>query len=199
MPTHMRGYFSSAQLKTAELHPGFSFTKDLPVLRTAGWTFSNPHVFGTLLFDLETDPRQAHPVVDDALELTMATALTELLRRTDAPPSQYERLGLPEHGAVTQAHLLCRTQREQALAAREPAPSAEDFVLSPWSVHTSVAELLAHEPAAEILKKHCRPARVAPFGDVCGDMSLYRAAQSMVGVLPWATMRTIADELATLA
>ena len=71
-------------------------------------------------------------------------------------------------------------------------------MLSPWSVHTSVAELLAYEPAAEILKKHCRPARVAPFGDVCGDMSLYRAAQSMVGVLPWATMRTIADELATL-
>jgi len=39
---------------------------------------------------------------------------------------------------------------------------------------------------------------VGPFAAVCGDVSLYRAATAMIGVLPWDRLRTIARELAEL-
>lgn len=198
MPTHMRGFFPPAQLATAELHPGFGFTKGTPVMRMAGSTFTGVFEFGTLLFDLEDDPAQASPLVDDMQELRMAEALVRLMRQTEAPPSQFERLGLPIEGEVASEHLLCGAHHAQALAARAPAPALSEFPQSRWSVRSSVSELLAHGPAAEILERHCRPVRVAPFGDVCGDLSLYRAAAAMIGVLPWNVLRTIADELADL-
>ncbi len=198
MPTHMRGFFPPEQLATAELHPGFGFTKGIPVMRMAGFTFTGPYQFGTLLFDLEDDPAQSSPLVDDEQELRMADALVRLMRQTEAPPSQFERLGLPVEGAVTSEHLLCAAHHGQALAARAPVPALTEFPQSTWSVRSSVSDLLAHAPAADILQRHCRSVRVAPFGDVCGDMSLYRAAAAMIGVLPWNVLRTIADELADL-
>lgn len=198
MPTHMRGFFTPGQLATAELHPGFAFTRGVPVLRMAGSTFTSPHSFGTLLFDLENDPGQTSPLVDDEQELRMARALVALMRANEAPPSQFERLGLPEHGEVTSEHLLCAAQREQALAARQPVPAEAEFPRSTWSVHSRVDELLAHPPAAEVLARHCRAVSVGPFAEVCGELTLYRAAPAMVGLLPWATLRTIADELAAL-
>ena len=198
MPTHMRGFFTSTQLRGAQLHPGFGFTGGMPVLRTEGQTFTDPFAFGTLLFDLEIDPRQQHPLVDDDVELVMADALVRLLRESEAPPSQFERLGLPESGPVGAEHLLCRAQHAQACAARQPAPSVDEFPDSPLSVRTPVAELLAHPSAAEILRRECRAVTVGPFGAVCGELSLYRAAALMIGVLPWDRLHRIADELATL-
>jgi len=49
---------------------------------------------GTLLFDLESDPAQEHPLQDAALERRMAAAMVRLMRQSDAPPEQYVRLGL---------------------------------------------------------------------------------------------------------
>jgi arylsulfatase A-like enzyme len=198
MPTHMRGFFPPGQLATAELHPGFAFTRGSPVLRMAGASFTGPYRFGTLLFDLENDPGQTSPLVDDEQELRMARALVALMRANEAPPSQFERLGLPEEGDVTREHLLCAAQREQALGAREPVPAESEFPQSTWSVRSRVDELLAYPPAAGILNRHCRAVSVGPFADVCGELSLYRAAAAMIGVLPWATLRTIAAELADL-
>lgn len=144
------------------------------------------------------EPGQADPLVDDELELRMAQGLVELMRANEAPPSQFERLGLPATGDVGREHLLCAGQREQALAARAPARAETEFPDSTWSVRSRVTDLLAHPPAAEILARHCRPISVGPFAEVCGELSLHRAAAAMVGVLPWRTLRTIAAELAEL-
>ena len=198
MPTHMRGFFSGAELGSATLHDGFSFTKGMPVLRTEGAVFGSPHVFGTLLFDLREDPRQLEPLVDDVLELDMVQALVDLMRSSDAPESQFDRLGLPRSGPAAPEHLLCAAQRDTALTARQPAPPESSFPDGPLSVRSRVSDLLEHPGAAEVLRRHCRQVSVGPFAAVCGDVSLYRAATAMIGVLPWDRLRTIARELAEL-
>lgn len=198
MPTHMRGFFSPDELSSAILHQGFSFTKNVPVLRTEGHVFNDPYAFGTLLFDLDDDPRQQHPLVDDEIERRMATALVQLLRESEAPESQYERLGLPKVGPVADDHLLCADQHDQVQASRRGAPPVDEFPDSPFGVRTRVKDLLAHPPSADVLRRHCKPVAVGPFGRVCGEISLYRAATSLIGVLPWDVLRTIAAELAEL-
>lgn len=106
MPTHMRWQFTPDELRDTELVPGFSFTKGTPVLRMAGEPVgrSSATVLETLLFDLETDPGQERPLADPAIELRMINLMLELMRRNEAPPSQYERLGLPVAGAADFSH-----------------------------------------------------------------------------------------------
>ena len=53
-----------------------------------------PHVFTTLLFDLQTDPLQEHPIQDPAVEARMIEHLLRLMQANDAPAEQYERVGL---------------------------------------------------------------------------------------------------------
>jgi len=95
MPTHMRRRFSLEELHTIELAGPFSFTKDCQVMKMeARPFFRSQHEFGNLLFDLETDPEQASPIADPALEQRMITLLTTAMRENDAPAEQFVRLGL---------------------------------------------------------------------------------------------------------
>lgn len=96
MPTHIRSRFSIEELKTAELVPPFDFSKGVQVLRTEAHPLIDPYSFGTLLFDLETDPRQEHPIEDPQIEAMMIEHLIRLMVANDAPPEQFERLGLTE-------------------------------------------------------------------------------------------------------
>ena len=50
--------------------------------------------FGTLLFDLQSDPQQEHPMDDPAVEARMAAHLIQLMQLCDAPAEQFARLGL---------------------------------------------------------------------------------------------------------
>ncbi|MGJ6980791.1 sulfatase [Aestuariimicrobium soli] len=109
MPTHMTSRFSVDELAAAELVEGFDFTKGLKVLRMPGSTMGSPTDFGTLLWDLENDPGQLSPVVDNGVELRMATLLRDLMVVNDAPESQFERLGLPRVGEITAEHCLARS------------------------------------------------------------------------------------------
>lgn len=199
MPTHMRGRFRSDELRDAELVPPFEFTKGMPTLRTVGSVPTNPFVFGTLLFDLESDPEQANPLIDDALELRMAEALVAAMRQNNAPASQFERLGLPQSGPVSQADLLCAAQREQASSSRTAAPPESAFPVSALSVRSTIGELMANPSASAILRAHCGSIRAGEFADICADISLYRAAALMLGVFPWRTLHRIADDLAAIA
>ncbi len=198
MPTHMRGFFTKEELKEAQLVDPLPFTQGLRVLQTPGSVFTNPYVFGTLLWDLRTDPRQVTPLLDDGVELSMARALRDALVAADAPPSQFERLGLPQTGPVTDDHLLCRAQLEQVKRSRREVPAPESFPVGVLSVHSSVRELMAHPEAREILTRHCRPVQVGPFAAVAEEVSLYHAAAIMIGVIPWNTLTVVADELAAL-
>jgi hypothetical protein len=95
MPTHMRSRFSTSELQDVELVPPFAFTKGCPVLKIQARSWVNPYEFGTLLFDLQRDPSQQYPMSDPAIEETMIEHMVRLMRETDAPPEQFERLGLP--------------------------------------------------------------------------------------------------------
>ena len=76
--------------------PPFSFTKGCRTLRTAARPWVNPHPFGTLLFDLASDPGQQRPIDDSAVEEMMVHHLVRLMQENDAPPEQFERLGLTD-------------------------------------------------------------------------------------------------------
>ncbi|MFD5650231.1 sulfatase [Streptomyces sp. NPDC127039] len=107
MPTHMTSRFAPDELRSAELVPPLSFTKGAPLLRMpATFTTGRSWRFGTLLFDLSQDPEQESPLADAGLERRMIRLLVDAMRRADAPPSQYERLGLPADGRpVEDRHL----------------------------------------------------------------------------------------------
>ena len=99
MPTHMRCLFSPAELATATLSPGFSFTKGVPLLRTdAGEDLSGDTTIkfsqGTVLYDLETDPHQNHPICAPETEQRLVDAMIRLMQENDAPQEQYVRMGL---------------------------------------------------------------------------------------------------------
>lgn len=100
MPTHMRCLYSVDEMKTASLHPGFSFTKGSPVLKIASvedktGDTTPKHAMETMLFDLRKDPGQKYPIHDEEIESRMIRAMVELMIKNDAPEEQYVRMGLP--------------------------------------------------------------------------------------------------------
>ncbi|MGB3375797.1 MAG: sulfatase [Microbacterium sp.] len=151
MTTHMAGRFAPSELAKAELHPGFSFTKGAPVLKVPGFAFGSSWSYGTLLFDLDDDPDQHRPLRDDALELRMAGLLVDMMRDNDAPPEQYERLGLPAEGSVTREHLLVEKQWEQMQRGLAAAPSADELGENSLVATTTVAELFANDEWREVV------------------------------------------------
>ncbi|MFK0021171.1 sulfatase [Streptomyces sp. NPDC090798] len=198
MPTHMRGRFSVEELSGLELAEPFTFTKGVRTIRVDGRTFFNPYRFGTLLYDLRTDPEQRAPVIDDAVELRMASLLVDLMRANDAPASQYERLGLPAGGLVTAAHLLVRTQRHQAELAAEPLPRPEDFPAGRFSLRTPITALVSDPRAVEVLRTHAPTLVDTELLQTIGSTSLISLAALSGGMFPTATLRVLAEELTAL-
>jgi arylsulfatase A-like enzyme len=105
MPAHMSHLFTVEELRGAELAEPFQFTKGIRPLkinaqayakgRTAGGEpYVLAHQFGTLLFDIEADPKQEHPIRNADIERRMIDKLLRLMRQHEAPAEQYERLGL---------------------------------------------------------------------------------------------------------
>ncbi|MEW1688349.1 sulfatase [Streptomyces sp. NPDC091265] len=198
MPTHMMSRFAPAELAAATLEPALPFTKGAPVLRLPGFAVGNPYAFGSLLFDLDTDPDQEHPLDDDASELRMATLMTEALRAEDAPSTQFERLGLPPSGPVTEEHLLIRAQRPQSESAAQPLPPAEDFPDTPLSVRTPVRTLLADEAAREATLRQLPMLSSPGLLSMVGSLSPHQLAAMSPAVRP-AQLHALAQALAPLA
>lgn len=164
MPTHMNARFTPAELAGAELVPALSFTQGAPVLRVPGFSFGNPYAFGSLLFDLATDPEQENPLIDDELELRLATLMVELMRANDAPPSQYQRMGLPQVDPVDSTHLLVRRQYDQVVSSRRPLPDPRDFRHDDPSVNSTLGALMANPGTRAVLQARLGPmtARMLP-------------------------------------
>ncbi|WP_255956007.1 sulfatase [Streptomyces odontomachi] len=198
MPTRMRGRFTPGELAGATLAEPFPFTKGVPTLRVPGRSRLNPWAFGTLLFDLATDPEQTEPLTDDEAELRMAGLLVELMRATDAPDDQYERLGLPRHGEVTVEHLLVRAQQDRAQAALRPLPPVESFPDSRLSVRTPVHVLLAEPAAADILDRHIPGVTDSENLQFMETISLIGLAALPVAQITVEQLHAIAGDLATL-
>ncbi|MFC0681514.1 sulfatase-like hydrolase/transferase [Lysobacter korlensis] len=151
MPTHLHSRFTPVELADAELVPPFPFTKNAPLLRTRGFGVGSPYNFGTLLYDIESDPAQLEPLRDPDLELRMAGLLVEAMRQNSAPPSQFERLGLPVEGPVGKEHLLVERQWEQVQRGLGGVVPADEFEAVHPGVHTPIVELMAEEATREAL------------------------------------------------
>ncbi|MEU3979256.1 sulfatase [Streptomyces sp. NPDC026672] len=197
MPTHMASRFAPEELTDAELIAPLPFTRDVPVLRLPGSTWGNPYAFGTLLFDLENDPEQRRPLLSDELELRMATLLTDLMRASDAPESQFERLGLPATGPVAEEHLLARRQYAQVLASTQEMPPAEEFNRADANVTTPLGELLADASARAAVLRHLPLVANPEFARRVADRSPYQLAATTPGVTVTA-LRALDEELAAL-
>ncbi|MCA9917132.1 MAG: sulfatase [Anaerolineales bacterium] len=161
MPTHMRTRFSPAELQTMQLAEPFGFTKGCQTLKIPTNAMYGSYRFGTLLFDLENDPGQETPIVDEAVERRMIALLVALMQANDAPPDQYERLNLPADGIVRPEHLHLALHHEQALAAMYP-PKIE-VGNGRFNLNTPIKELLADAGATAVFQKHFPQINGNPF------------------------------------
>ncbi|QPZ38381.1 sulfatase [Paramicrobacterium chengjingii] len=196
MPTHMRGRFAPAEFTDMELAKPFSFTKGVRTLKLTGRAQVNPYTFGTLLFDLESDPAQEHPLDDPDQELRMLRLLAQLMRENDAPASQFERLGLPLGSEPEPAHLLVRRQSEIAAAAAEPLPPLDEFASGKLNLGTPVSELLADQRSRTVLDAHVPALTQSEFLGMLGSTTLYALAATTA--LSTAVLHRIATELARI-
>lgn len=198
MPTHMKSRFSPSELQGAALAEPRAFTKGAPTLRVPATAFGSPHSFGTLLFDLENDPGQERPIVDDEIELRMIDLMVRLMRENDAPASQFQRLGLPETGATTEEHLLLRSHRHLVESSFAPLPPQSAFRSDGWGVLTPIADLVAHPPAREIVNRHLPLTRDDNMLGLVGAISPFKLA-SLVPALSAAALLSIEEELGAVA
>lgn len=112
MPCHMNKQFSIEELKHMELSDGFPFTKGVKVLKVNAKSFFNAHLFGTMLFDLENDPKQEHPIENPEVQIRLLKLMRKMMIENQAPSEQFERLGIPETGDIS-PELLRRYQEKE--------------------------------------------------------------------------------------
>ena len=97
MPTNMREFFSPETLTRAQISEALPFSKGCPLLQIpvsssrTGW---NQHVFGSRLYDLDSDPGQSSPIDDPEVREAMIEKMKTLMEFYDAPSEQYQRLGI---------------------------------------------------------------------------------------------------------
>ena len=184
MPTFMTGFFPQQMLAQAQLVEPFSFTKGLKVLKTPTQAWVAPYAFGTQLFDLATDPHQQSPLQDADLELRLATALRDTLVTSDAPAEQFDRLGLPASGPLSDEHLLVSDQWPMLQASLGPASRAEDFGADGAVLERPLGELLTHDGARAVLLERAPMLAGGPMVGMVGGMTLLEIASMMIGLLP---------------
>ncbi|MCA2226191.1 sulfatase [Nonomuraea aurantiaca] len=197
MPTHMRARFSPQELKEWEPAEPFTFTKGVRTMRIpASPSWMNPWQHGTLLFDLHNDPAQEAPIADDDVELRMIELLRRLMVETDAPPSQFERLGLPREGDITREHLLVGEQRERAAAVAAPLPAPAEFH-APALLRTPLLELLQLTGAKDVLAQEAPALVQSEMLSAPASMSLLDLAR--YGYVPAAVLRRIDEQFSLLS
>ena len=94
MPCHMRARFSVQELQQAQWVEPFEFTKGCHVMavptpnKYAAGGVLKPG--GELLFDLQEDPGENHPIEDAEITKRLKAAILVLLKENDAPKELYE-------------------------------------------------------------------------------------------------------------
>ena len=106
MPTHIKSRFSIDEMKDFEIAEPFSFTKGLRTMKIEVKNFNQHYRFGTMLYDTETDPYQERPISDPKIEARMANLMIKLMKESDAPIEQYERIGLDYNKEVTEEDII---------------------------------------------------------------------------------------------
>jgi hypothetical protein len=198
MPTHMKSRFGVGELETWEPAEPFAFTKGLRTMRLSGvrpaappWMSAWRH--GTLLFDLEADPGQERPMADDDVELRMLRLLARLMHDTDAPATQFERLGIPFDEEPAAEHLLVRTQAERAAAIAEPLPPPSELPALDL-LREPVLALLQDTRLRGAIERHAPELARTELLTVGPGVSLVDLARQ--SILPVAILRAVAADLA---
>lgn len=98
MPTHMRHTFYPEELQDIQLAPPFPFTKGCRTMKikvpSRDLSKVDKETVSSMLFDLESDPKQENPINDPDIEKMMIEHMVESMEANDAPTEQFERLGL---------------------------------------------------------------------------------------------------------
>lgn len=196
MPTHMRARFSVAELQNMELAESFIFTKGCRPLKITANTRINPYIYGTLLFDLQNDPLQQTPIVDEAVERRMIELMVTLMQANEAPPEQYERLNLPPDGVVEPHHLQLAAQHEMALQALEPVEI--EIGNGQFNLNTPIKDLLADEEAAAVFRQHFPTFGNDPFFKQAAGTSLIQITSFAPGLFTVDKLKALARDLARL-
>lgn len=99
MPTRMTQRMSTDELRGWDQHKGFNFTKNVHVMRIpdrrAVGHDRHAKTRSTMLFEVTEDGSRQRQVDDRDVEARMLTLLVEAMMENEAPPEQFERLGLP--------------------------------------------------------------------------------------------------------
>ncbi|MEX0775057.1 MAG: sulfatase [Phycisphaeraceae bacterium] len=104
MPATMAARLDTRELAQVELAGPFSFTKGCRVMRIGSGQphpsvpsekmWLNADCCRQLLYDVHSDPHQTAPIEDAAVTQRLTEQMVLLMRQCDAPPEQYQRLGL---------------------------------------------------------------------------------------------------------
>jgi hypothetical protein len=194
MPTHMRSRFAVSELQSWEPAEPFSFTKGVRTLRMSTRAlFINSWQHGSLLFDLQTDPEEEHPIVDDEVELKLLRLLARALHDNDAPRSQFERLGIPFDAEPGREHLLVRIQAQRAEATAEPLPDLSELPAVELLAMPILA-LLQGPHARDVLERHTPSLVQTELVAAAAQLSLLDLART--AHITAATLQVVAADLA---
>ncbi len=97
MPTRhggRRAFIDDEELKTVTLEAPFTFTKGLKTMRLKSSAVNRQHTYPTMLFDVQKDKKEEHPLQDEKIETRMKALMKKLMEQNDAPKEQFERMDL---------------------------------------------------------------------------------------------------------
>ena len=106
MPMHLKSLFHVEELRSATLSDPFGFSQGVPLLRVPARRNAKGQPVGhlgqgggyedttTVLYDLQADPGQLRPFRDEAIERRLLALMDGLMRKNEAPPEAFSRLGL---------------------------------------------------------------------------------------------------------
>jgi arylsulfatase A-like enzyme len=104
LPLNIFAPFNIKELRNIESKMvKFNFTRDVPLMKiptstatapgNSAYWYSRHREFGDLLFDLQSDPEQMHPIKDDNVTLKFEAEMRRIMAENDAPPEQFDRMG----------------------------------------------------------------------------------------------------------
>lgn len=97
MPRAFSDFIGRKELAGAEFGIFLNSTYQIPHYRIADVSRQHHNAPDyNPIYDVQNDPFQTKPILDDALENRLAEKMLELLRRYDAPECQYSRMGFVE-------------------------------------------------------------------------------------------------------
>ncbi|MBN9387538.1 MAG: sulfatase [Chloroflexi bacterium] len=200
MPNHMRNRFGVEELQNLALAEPFNFTRGMRPLKIESRGMRSAHSFGTMLFDLDNDPKQDNPIIDDEVERRMIGLMVEWMKWNDAPAEQFERLGLPADGEIRPEHLLLARQHAQALKAREKRVPLPPYT-GPGAVFLKqpLKEIITIPEGKALVEKYFAFLLDSSTIKMVSAASIEQIASYMPGSLTPASMEGFAREMADRA